>query len=168
MFRDNLLNKGRWDNTVLDSLVYQFQWEFSYHLPQWLTNSQGHACPHRWFGTFIGQCHDRTCNGEQLHSGPQHPLGPRPMIKERVEELERRYWILRVARVYHPTTQDPAQRMRGVGYSCILPEHKRQFRMGREWDGFPNGTMEIEGAIWVPTSNGPPRLQVANIMTLTV
>jgi hypothetical protein len=103
-----------------------------------------------------------------LQPGTRHPLSPRLSLKEKVEELERRYWILRVARVYHPSVRDSAQRMRGVGCSFVAPENRRTFRMGREWDGFPSGTMEIEGAIWVPNAGGPPRLQVANLMTVTV
>jgi hypothetical protein len=174
MIRENLLSKGKWDGTVLDSVVYQFLWEFSYHLPGWITNNLRHACPYQWFGTpldartTVEHCQDRICNREQLQTGTRHLLGPRLVLKEKAEELERRYWILRVARVYHPDVPDPAQRMRGVGCSFVAPENQRQFGMGREWDGFPGGMMEIDGAICVSNGNGPPRLQVPNITTLTV
>jgi hypothetical protein len=168
MIRENLLSRGKWDDTILDSVLYQFQWEFAYQVPEWIINSLRHACPHQWYSTPIDQCRNGICNREMLQPVTRHPLSPRFSIKEKAEELERRYWILRVARVYHPNIQDPAQRMMGVGFSFMAPENRRAFRMGREWDGFPSGTMEIEGARWVPTAGGPPRLQVANLMTLTV
>ena len=177
MIRENLLQRDEWDDSVLNCVVYQFQWEFAYLLPERITNNLHHACPHQWFRTPVAHadsttpidgCHDPICSREQSQPGPRQPLGPRPMLKEKVEELERRYWILRVARVYHPDVPDPAQRMRGIGFDSVAPENQRQFRMGREWDGFPSRTMEIEGAIWVANGNGPPRLHVPNIMTLTV
>ena len=58
--------------------------------------------------------------------------------------------------------------MRGVGFDIVRPENRRIFCMGREWEGYPSGTMEIEGAIWVHTQNGPQRLQATNLATLTI
>jgi hypothetical protein len=168
MIRENLMGRGEWADDILDSIVYQFQWEFCYQVPEWISNNLRHACRHQWFGTPVDQCQNIICNREMLQPGSRHPLAPRISIKEKVEELERRYWILRVARVYHPNIQDQALRMRGVGFDFVLPENRRMFCMGREWEGYPRGTMEIEDAMWVPTPRGPPRLQVANLMTLAV
>jgi hypothetical protein len=151
MIRENLISKGEWGEDLLNSLVYQFQWEFCYQLPDWVTNNLRHACPHQWFGTPPDRCLDRVCNAQMLHPSTRHPLFPRFAIKEKADELERRYWILRVARVYHPNILDQRHRMRGVGFSFAPQENRKMFCMGREWDGYPSGTMEIEGAIWVRT-----------------
>lgn len=168
MIRENLISKGEWVGNILDSIIYQFQWEFCYQVPEWVTNNLRHACPHQWFGTPIDQCSNRICNRHMLQPGSRHPLSPRISIKEKAEELERRYWILRVARVYHPNIQDPAMRMKGVGFEFVRPDNRRMFCMGREWEGYPSGTMEIEDAIWSRTAGGPPCLRVANLMTLSV
>jgi hypothetical protein len=168
MIRENLISKGEWGEDLLNSLVYQFQWEFCYQLPDWVTNNLRHACPHQWFGTPPDRCLDRVCNAQMLHPSTHHPLFPRFAIKEKADELERRYWILRVARVYHPKILDQRHRMRGVGFSFVPQENRKMFRMGREWDGYPRGTMEIEGAIWVHRIGGPPYLKVTDLVTLTV
>jgi hypothetical protein len=168
MIRGNLISKGEWGEDLLNSLVYQFQWEFCYQLPDWVTNNLRHACQHQWFGTPPDRCPDRVCNAQMLHPSTRHPLFSRLAIKEKADELERRYWILRVARVYHPNILDQAHRMRGIGFSLVPPENRKMFCKGREWDGHPSGTMEIEGAIWVGTIRGPPCLQAANPVTLTV
>lgn len=47
MIRENLLRKSEWDDTILDSVVYQFQWEFGYQVPKLITNNLRHACPHQ-------------------------------------------------------------------------------------------------------------------------
>ena len=168
MIRENLIGKDEWDDEILDSVVFQFQYEFCYEIPNWITNNKRHACPHQWFGTPIDQCRDRVCNGEMLHPVTRRPMLPRLAIKEKTDELERRYWILRVARVYHPNIPDQGARMRGVGFDFVPPENRRMYCMGREWEGYPSGTMEIEGAIWVNTVGGPRCLQAADLMTLTV
>jgi len=168
MIRENLISKGEWSEGLLNSLVYQFQWEFCYQLPDWVTDNLRHACPHQWFGTPADQCLDRVCNAQMLHPSTRHPLFPRFAIKEKADELERRYWILRVARVYHPNILNERHRMRGVGFSFVPQKNKKMFCMGREWDGYPSGTMEIEGAIWVRTVGGPPCLQATDLVALTV
>jgi hypothetical protein len=168
MIRENLISKGEWGEDLLNSLVYQFQWEFCYQLRDWVTNNLRHACPHQWFGTPPDQCPDRVCNAQMLHPRTRHPLFPRFAIKEKADELERRYWILRVARVYHPNILDQAHRMRGIGFKFVPQENRKMFCRGREWDGHPSGTIGIEGAIWVRTIRGPPCLQAANPVTLTV
>ena len=168
MIRENLISKGEWGEDLLNSLVYQFQWEFCYQLSDWVTNNLRHACPHQWFGTPPDQCQDHVCNAQMLHPSTRHPLFPRFAIKEKADELERRYWILRVARVYHPNVLDQGHRMRGVGFSFVPQENRKMFCMGREWDGYPSGTMEIEGAVWVRTIGGPPCLQAADLVALTV
>ena len=168
MIRENLIGKDEWDDEILDSVVFQFQHEFCYEVPDWITNNKRHACPHQWFGTPVDQCRDRVCNGEMLHPVTRRPMLPRIAIKEKTDELERRYWILRVARVYHPNIPEQGARMRGVGFDFVPPENRRMHCMGREWEGYPSGTMEIEGAIWVKTVGGPRCLQAADLMTLTV
>jgi hypothetical protein len=52
--------------------------------------------------------------------------------------------------------------------TLVLPEKRRMFCRGREWDGYPSGTVEIEGATWIRMQKGTLRLQAANRGTFTV
>src|SRR5256885_5384917 len=115
-------------------MIYQFQREFCYQVPEWITCNRHHACPHQWCGIPIDQCENHVCNKLMLQPGTRHPLAPRLSIKEKAEELERRCWILRVARVYRPNTGEKGSRMKGVGFDFVLPENRRTSCMGRvEW-----------------------------------
>ena len=168
MIRENLMGKNEWDEEVLNCLYYQFLREFGYNVPELITDNKRHACPQQWFGTPVDLCQDLVCNELMLHQATRRPLYPRLAIREKTDELERRYWILRVARVYHPNIRDEGARMRGVGFAFVPPGNRRMYCRGREWDGFPNSPMEIEGAIWVRMQSGPRALQAADLVTLTV
>ena len=165
MIRENLSMKGEWDDVILNCISYQFVKEFNWQIPRYLTESQRHACPLFWHGEPpINLCPDQICNGEMVDPITGQPYYPNLALKRKVTELERRYWILRVARVYHPSVQGKGKRMKGIGTNNVRPEYKRKFSMGPEWDGCGASMMEIEGAVWKLQADGMPFLESVDVI----
>ncbi|KAL4788150.1 hypothetical protein BJX76DRAFT_353450 [Aspergillus varians] len=124
--------------TLESSLKYQMYRELA--LPS--ITGERHACPTDWDGRNRRNCTDAVCRAEyhrflgSLRGGGHEAL---------VEELEQMYWVLRAARVTHPTVRSVGERMRGVGFADVAGEDCRAFCRGDGWDGAGSGEMEIEG-----------------------
>ena len=152
MIRDNLCSQepDAWNTRVLYCLSYQFVREFQWQIPEFLSASDRHACPTYWNGRGPQFCTNTICKHELLNPATGRPYWfMSGSISERVDRLEKMFWLLRVARVYHAAAKDKMDRMRGAGWNRVSPGERRAFGMGIEWEGFPAGMMEVEGASWV-------------------
>ena len=156
MIRENVIGRGLWTEDIYSCLVYQFEMEFRRQLPHGLYTDRRHACQQEWSGEASEDCPDALCNQTVLD--PQTgKCVPEPVgIKWTVEGLERFYWILRVARVYHPTVKEKLRRMKGQGFRNVPQRDRRVFSMGPEWEGHGKAPMEVEGCIWIYSTAGVP------------
>ncbi|RDW60480.1 uncharacterized protein DSM5745_10938 [Aspergillus mulundensis] len=131
------------------SLEYQMYREFNTTIQPYITGRR-HACPTDWTGRNRRSCTDDVCWKEYEE---QYKLGQRAHggHKMAIEELEASYWILRMARITHPTVEHPMERMWGKGFRVedghfgVDERDMRKFRRGPGWDGFDTGEMQIEG-----------------------
>jgi hypothetical protein len=71
-------------------------------------------------------------------------VGIRPSFRQLCDLLESSYWLLRAARITHPTISQVAARTRGEGFD-VPPRERKLFRRGEGWDGVGTGVMEVEG-----------------------
>ena len=171
MIRDNLCSQGpdAWNTRVLYCLSYQFVREFQWQIPEFLSASDRHACPTYWNGRGPQFCTNTICKHELLNPATGRPYWfMSGSISERVDQLEKMFWLLRVARVYHAAAKDKMDRMRGAGWNRVSPGERRAFGMGIEWEGFPAGLMEVEGASWVIRAGAPPRLVSTELRSITM
>ncbi|KAL4808378.1 hypothetical protein BDV18DRAFT_158479 [Aspergillus unguis] len=124
------------------SLRYQLFREVAITIQPSITGER-HACPTDWTGRNRRTCSDEVCRSEETRLlGKRGGGGHKALI----EELESEYWILRSARVTHPTVQNAVRRMCGEGYGeDVAEEDRREFCRGDGWDGAGAGEMEIEG-----------------------
>ncbi|KAL4921713.1 hypothetical protein BDW62DRAFT_219060 [Aspergillus aurantiobrunneus] len=147
LIRDNLRNTNAINantNTLYSleaSLKYQMYREFAITIQPSITGER-HACPTDWTGRNRRTCRDEVCRGE--HQRLLGSLGGHGH-ESVVNDLEMTYWVLRAARVTHPTVENARDRMRGEGFDDVADEDRRVFCRGDGWDGARSGAMEIEG-----------------------
>ncbi|KAL4821783.1 hypothetical protein BDW67DRAFT_171829 [Aspergillus spinulosporus] len=129
------------------SLKYQMNKEFAITIQPCITGKR-HACPTDWTGRSRRSCTDEVCRSEYKPLLGQRSGGGHKM---RIEELESSYWILRAARITHPTVTNALERMSGTGFLeedghfGVEEEDRRIYCRGDGWDGAGAGDMEIEG-----------------------
>ncbi|KAL6234838.1 hypothetical protein BDW75DRAFT_240763 [Aspergillus navahoensis] len=129
------------------SLKYQMNKEFAITIQPYITGKR-HACPTDWTGRSRRSCTDEVCRSEHKPLLGQRTGGGHKM---RIEELESSYWILRAARITHPTVENAMERMTGKGFMeedghfGVEEDDRRVFCRGDGWDGLGAGDMEIEG-----------------------
>ncbi|KAL4776407.1 hypothetical protein BDW60DRAFT_224138 [Aspergillus nidulans var. acristatus] len=129
------------------SLKYQMNKEFAITIQPCITGKR-HACPTDWTGRSRRSCTDEVCRSEYKPLLGQRSGGGHKM---RIEELESSYWILRAARITHPTVTNALERMIGKGFLeedghfGVEEEDRRIYCRGDGWDGAGAGDMEIEG-----------------------
>ncbi|KAL4990592.1 hypothetical protein BDW68DRAFT_194252 [Aspergillus falconensis] len=129
------------------SLKYQMNKEFAITIQPYITGKR-HACPTDWTGRSRRSCTDEVCRSEYKPLLGQRSGGGHKM---RIEELESSYWILRAARITHPTVGNAMERMTGKGFMeedghfGVEEDDRRVFCRGDGWDGAGAGDMEIEG-----------------------
>lgn len=154
MIRSNLEGQKLWCPEVLQCLDYQMQFEFGLIGPPISTLAQiRHACIYEWNGEPADSCPNPTCAMERSQDGNADSGRG---IRHLIEEMEARYWILRVNRKYHPTVRKQADRMKGIGFGNVSSSDQRVFARGEGWDGAGAGPMEIEGFGWgVPARYAP-------------
>ncbi|KAL4735714.1 hypothetical protein BDV11DRAFT_208264 [Aspergillus similis] len=129
------------------SLKYQMNKEFAITIQPCITGKR-HACPTDWTGRSRRSCTDEVCRSEYKPLLGQRSGGGHKM---RIEELESSYWILRAARITHPTVTNTLERMVGKGFMeedghfGVEEDDRRIYCRGDGWDGAGAGDMEIEG-----------------------
>ncbi|KAL4999678.1 hypothetical protein BDV10DRAFT_200552 [Aspergillus recurvatus] len=129
------------------SLKYQMNKEFAITVQPYITGKR-HACPTDWTGRSRRSCTDEVCRSEHKPLLGQRSGGGHKM---RIEELESSYWILRAARITHPTVENAMERMTGKGFMeedghfGVEKDDRRVFCRGDGWDGAGAGDMDIEG-----------------------
>ncbi|KAL2003619.1 hypothetical protein VTN02DRAFT_3003 [Thermoascus thermophilus] len=142
LIRDNLRTRGKWSGELDVALRYQIQHELSVVLHPGLTG-QRHACETEWDGRNARHCQDPVCSGECRTLLGDHGMGRG--FRRLCDYLESSHWLLRAARITHPSVAQVAARTRGEGFDEVLEEDRRVFRRGEGWDGAGSGEMEIEG-----------------------
>lgn len=142
LIRDNLRTRGEWSGELDTALRYQIQHELAVALPPGITG-QRHACETEWDGRNARHCTDPVCTAERRPL--LGDLGMGRGFRRLCDYMESSHWLLRAARITHPTIAQVAARTRGEGFDEVLEEDRRLFRRGEGWDGAGSGEMEIEG-----------------------
>ncbi|OXV09361.1 hypothetical protein Egran_02883 [Elaphomyces granulatus] len=141
LVRDGLRSQGEWTDGLDLALRYQMEREFAVLLHPGATGLR-HACETEWSGRNVRHCVDSLCWAE---SRPHLvAVGIRPSFRQTCDLMESSYWLLRAARITHPTVIQVAARTRGEGFD-VPPRERRLFRRGEGWDGVGTGVMEVEG-----------------------
>lgn len=143
MVRDKMKNLSLWSSYNAALVQDQIFRETGFDFPPNIVGSK-HACQIEWEGKNPNHCQNATCSNER----PQYLLGDqraRGFHRLECQRLECLHWNLRVNRTTHPTVSKAQDRMRGVGFDDVLPEHQRLFRRGEQFEGAGSGPIEIEG-----------------------
>jgi len=152
MIRSNLESRGLWDIETSQCLDYQMQFEFG--LLGWVMSSlepSGHACIDDWNGVPSNNCLNTACRKRKVQDFKNGCLNGG--VRHLVEDMENKYWVLRVSRIYHPTVSNQQNRMRGVGFDSVSVTHQRIFSRGEGWDGYGMPPIELEGVKYATPSN---------------
>jgi len=127
LLRESLYRNGEWTYSTQYALSTQFTSEFGRILVHSQNITNGAPCECEWYGSFFSPLvHSTNC--------PPRPDGrwPRYGVKDIVENLEEKYWILRAWRQQHPTLRDWRSR---ATESVYKTERQRREAMRRGVDG---------------------------------
>ncbi|KAL8908103.1 MAG: hypothetical protein Q9207_000995 [Kuettlingeria erythrocarpa] len=117
-------------------LVDQFAREFGFIAQaSWRITSGRSICECEWAGDgVLAHQHTTTCNTRYRAQGELF-RGGRRCLKDLVETMEAKYWILRAWRTQHPIEQDWQRRVTGSGFSgCMVPAGWTP-KFGKGWVG---------------------------------
>ncbi|KAI4172735.1 MAG: hypothetical protein LQ346_008534 [Caloplaca aetnensis] len=117
-------------------LVDQFAREFGFIAQaSWRITSGQSICECEWAGDgVLAHQHTRTCKSRYRAEGELFRGGKR-CLKDLVETMEAKYWILRAWRTQHPIEQDWQRRVMGSGFpGCVVPAGWTP-RFGKGWVG---------------------------------
>ncbi|KAL8761168.1 MAG: hypothetical protein Q9184_002680 [Pyrenodesmia sp. 2 TL-2023] len=117
-------------------LVDQFAKEFGFIAQaSWRITSGEPICECEWAGdAVLAYQHTMTCSSRYRVQGELFRGGKR-CLKDLVEAMEAKYWILRAWRTQHPVEQDWQRRVMGHGFpGCVVPAGWTP-KFGKGWVG---------------------------------
>ena len=142
LIRDNLRSRNEWSLEIGNALKYQMVAELGVTIHPSIVGER-HACETEWHGLNPRQCKDVTCSTE--YRPVFNDFGTKRGFRQICEFMESSYWLLRAARITHPTVSRVTKRTRGEGFPGVLEEDKRLFCRGKGWEIAGSGDIEIEG-----------------------
>ncbi|KAL8717388.1 MAG: hypothetical protein Q9225_005357 [Loekoesia sp. 1 TL-2023] len=129
--------KGAWIPALARVITTQFAQEFNFNVrSSWRNMAAQSLCECEWAGDdVLAHQHTAACRSRSRMQGEVF-RGRRRCLKDLVEAMEAKHWILRAWRTQHPTEPDGKRRIQGHGFpGCVLPPGWVP-KMGKGWDGF--------------------------------
>ncbi|KAI4221228.1 MAG: hypothetical protein L6R40_008644 [Gallowayella cf. fulva] len=126
--------KNAWNPALAAVLSRQFRFEFEWDAGASLrVRADEPFCECEWAGGAV-QAHQGSCSSRYRGQG-ELILGQRS-VRDVVEAMERRYWILRAWQHQHPTVTAWTRRVMGSGFPGTVVEEGWMPKLGRGWVGF--------------------------------
>ncbi|KAL8856328.1 MAG: hypothetical protein Q9178_007019 [Gyalolechia marmorata] len=126
--------KNAWNPALAAILTRQFLLEFNYDANTSLRiRANEPFCECEWAGDAM-QLHQATCQWRYRAQGEL--IRGQRSIKEVVEVMENKHWILRAWRQQHPTQATWTHRVRGAGFPGVVMEEGWMPKLGKGWVGF--------------------------------
>lgn len=129
-----LQGKNAWNPALAAVLTRQFLLEFDYDVHTSLRiQASASFCECEWEGGAV-QLHEATCSSR--YRGQGEMIQGQRSVRDVVEALENRYWILRAWRRRHRTEDAWNRRVMGVGFLGAVVEEGWMPKLGKGWVGF--------------------------------
>ncbi|KAL8849196.1 MAG: hypothetical protein Q9221_005822 [Calogaya cf. arnoldii] len=126
--------KKAWGPGLAALLTRQFRDEFDYDVNTSLRVRGGASfCECEWEGGAL-RTHEATCS--ERYRGHGEVIQGQRSIRDMVEGMENRYWILRAWQQRHQTENAWNRRVMGVGFPGVVVEEGWMPKLGRRWVGF--------------------------------
>ncbi|KAI4104291.1 MAG: hypothetical protein LQ339_003910 [Xanthoria mediterranea] len=129
-----LQGKDAWNSALATVLARQFRLEFEYDAQTSLrVQARASFCECEWEGGAV-QLHEATCSSRYRGQG-EVILGQRS-VRDVVEAMENRYWILRAWRRQLRTEDAWNRRVMGAGFPGAVVEEGWTPKLGKGWVGY--------------------------------
>ena len=129
-----LQGKDAWNPALATVLTRQFRQEFEYDAQTSLrVQARASFCECEWEGGAV-QLHEATCSSR--HRGQGEVILGQRSVRDVVEAMENRYWILRAWRRQLRTEDAWNRRVMGVGFPGAVVEEGWMPKLGKGWVGY--------------------------------
>ncbi|KAL8768334.1 MAG: hypothetical protein Q9209_005368 [Squamulea sp. 1 TL-2023] len=126
--------KNAWNPALGAVLTRQFLFEFNYDANSSLRiRANEPFCECEWLGGAV-QLHQATC--QSRYRGQGELIQGQRSIRDVVEAMENKHWILRAWRRQHPTEAAWTHRIMGAGFPGAIVEEGWMPKLGKGWVGF--------------------------------